>query len=156
MSFCAHGHSCKYIDSSEVYKWVSECKHEYFQSEYGGIWGGIGLARECWRAKTSVCYCVCVCMCVCGVKARDTVSIVHPGKVWRRQPPFSRSTSMFYLSGVAKQAVCLTQQQPQQQQKSQRAFFPLLGCPDEQRGNFCSRNNALEKKNVCPVIHFPQ
>ena len=59
---------------------------------------------------------------------------------------------MFYLSGVAKQAVCLTQQQPQQQQKSQRAFphTPMTG-------NFCFsfvfRNIVLE--NVGTVIHFP-
>lgn len=82
--------------------------------------------------------------CTCGVKSRETVSTVHLGKVWCREgmlspshhhpnppthppplpslpPPLlsSRSTSMFYLSGVAKQAVCLTQQQPRQQQKSQ-------------------------------------
>lgn len=49
---------------------------------------------------------------------------------------------MFYLSGVAKQAVCLTQQQLQQQQKSQRAFSTAAN----EQGNFCFRNNAVEKR----------
>lgn len=62
---------------------------------------------------------------------------------------------MFYLSGVAKQAVCLTWRRPQQQQKSQRAFsLALVRVCVAGGGGFCFRNNVLE--NVRPVIHFPQ
>lgn len=100
-----------------------------------GMWmqGGTGLMRQCQRVKTLYgCACVystCVCMCVCasacvvskqrcGVHSAFTKSVMQT----ERQSPFSWSASMFYLSGVAKQAVCLTQQQQQQQQKSQHAF----------------------------------
>lgn len=113
--------------------------------------GGTGLMRQCQRVKTSVCTCAMS-------KQRHSVHGAFGGKcdVPERQPPFSWSTSMFYLSGVAKQAVCLTQQQLQQQQKSQRAaffsFFFSLGL--RWAGNFCLRDNVVE--NVCPVIHFPE
>lgn len=95
------------------------------------MWGGIGVVR----VPKGENQCVCLCLCVFGVsKQRHSVHSAFRESVMQagRQPPFSWSTSMFYLSGVAKQAVCLTQQQPQQQQKSQRAFS---SAPDE-RGTF--------------------
>lgn len=83
--------------------------------------------RQCQRVKTSVCTCAMS-------KQRHSVHSAFRESVMKteRQLPFSWSTSMFYLSGVAKQAVCLTQQQLQQQQKSQHAFSLA---PDE-RGTF--------------------
>lgn len=91
---------------------------------------------------------------VCGVRLRHSVHSVFRESLMQagRQTPFSWSTNMFYLSGVAKQAVCLTQQQqPHQQQKSQDTpFFSTFS----DWWTLVLQSNVLG--NVCPVIYFPQ
>lgn len=70
-------------------------KHEYiFRQNAGGM---IWLVRKCHRVKISVC------VCLCGVEAEAERPKRDAG---RESSPFSpEALLMFYLSGVAKQAV---------------------------------------------------
>ena len=125
-----------------------EYKHDYFQSEYGGIWGGTVLARECWRVKTTVCYCVCMCVFVGGVKARDSVHSASRGSVMQAAPFLPKHFDVLFIRGGKASGVFNSTTTATAAEISACFFFPSSAALTSKGGTFVLEITHWKKMSV--------